>query len=183
MPPARIAKSTIPPVFVQIGRQWMARMRPTSAPLTRYCGAERKSIAFLTNSTRDMRRLHRPRNAAVLADAPEVDRHQEGRDERDPDAVEDVEAQERARANEASAEQAEARVVGRGHELDVADLEQVRGGALDSEQRRGGGHVRADRDGPDRQLVPRQQVSREREEQREDEQDHADDPVELPGRL
>src|SRR5262249_18269909 len=109
MPPARIAKSAIPPSFVQIGRQWIPRIRPISAPLTRYCGAERKSIAFLTNSTRNMRRLHRSRNAAVFADAPEMDRHQERRDQRDSDAVEDVEAQQRARADEASAEQAEAR--------------------------------------------------------------------------
>src|SRR5215831_2243126 len=34
----------------------------------------------------------RPRDPAVLADAPEVDRHQDGRDQRDEDAVEHVEA-------------------------------------------------------------------------------------------
>ena len=54
--------------------------------------------------------------------------------ERDPDAVEHVEAQERARADEAAAEQAEARVVGRRDELDVADLEQARARALDAER-------------------------------------------------
>ena len=40
-------------------------------------------------------------------------------------------------------------------------------------------HVGTDGHGPERQLVPRQQVAGEREQQREREQDHADDPVEL----
>jgi hypothetical protein len=60
-----------------------------------------------------------------------MDRHQERRHKRDPDAVENVEAQERARAHEASAEEAEARVVGRRDELDVADLQQTRSRPLD----------------------------------------------------
>src|SRR5262244_1786828 len=102
--------------------------------------------------------LHRPGNAAVLPDPPEVDGHQERRDERDPHTVEDVETQERARADKPPAEEAEARVVGGRDELDVADLQQARARPLDADERRRRGHVRSDRDGPDRELVPREQV-------------------------
>src|SRR5439155_250023 len=44
-------------------------------------------------------------------------------------------------------------------------------------------HVGADRHGPDRELVPGQQVAGEREEERQDEEHDPDAPVELPGRL
>src|SRR5262245_231688 len=44
-------------------------------------------------------------DAAVLADAPEVDRHEHHGDHRHGDAVEDVETQERLLADEAPAEQ------------------------------------------------------------------------------
>src|SRR5437867_13140385 len=40
--------------------------------------------------------LHRSGNAAVLADAPEVHGHQDGGHDGDPDAVQDIEADERA---------------------------------------------------------------------------------------
>ena len=46
--------------------------------------------------------------------------------ERDADAVEHVEAQQRAGADEPAAEQREPRVVGGRDELDVPDLEQTR---------------------------------------------------------
>ena len=42
---------------------------------------------------------------------------------------------------------------------------------------------RADRDRPDRELVPGQQVARERQSERQEQQDDADDPVELAWRL
>src|SRR5688500_2455217 len=122
-------------------------------------------------------------DAAVLADAPEVHGHEERRDERDPDAVEDVEPQERAGSDEANYEQRDAGVVRRGDELDVADLEQAGARTLDPEERSGRGHVRSDRDRPDRELVPREEIPGEREQQGEHEQNDADDPVELAGRL
>src|SRR5687768_2698839 len=50
------------------------------------------------------------RDAAVLADAPEVDRHQERGDERDADAVQHVEADERGVADGPAADQGEAGV-------------------------------------------------------------------------
>src|SRR5437016_2720715 len=53
----------------------------------------------------------RPREA-VAADAPEVHRHEQARDQRDEDAVEDVEAEERVGADLAPAEEEGARVVG-----------------------------------------------------------------------
>ena len=56
-------------------------------------------------------------------------------------------------------------------------------GPSKSEEGRGAGHVRTDRDRPDRQLIPRQQVAGEREQQRQHQQDHADDPVEFARRL
>src|SRR2546425_9451733 len=57
----------------------------------------------------------RPREA-VAADAPEVHRHEEARDQRDEDAVQDVEAEQRVRADLASAEEEGARVVDRSEE-------------------------------------------------------------------
>ena len=51
------------------------------------------------------------------------------------------------------------------------------------EHRRVTHHVRADGDRPERQLVPRQQVAGEREQQGERQQDDADHPVELARRL
>ena len=67
----------------------------------------------------------------------------------------------------------------------LADLEAAQQQAVDRrvEQRRVAAHVRADRDRPERDLVPRQQVAGEAEHDRAEEQDHADDPVELTRRL
>src|SRR5438874_1720567 len=87
MPPAMSANSTSPPLFVQTGRQRIRRTSPISAAVTRYCGAERKSIAFLRSVTGFIA-LHRSRDAAVLPDAPEMHRHQEGGDQGDAHAVE-----------------------------------------------------------------------------------------------
>ena len=52
-----------------------------------------------------------------------------------------------------------------------------------AEDRRVPHHVRADGDGPQGELVPRQQVAGERQQQSEHQQDHADHPVELTRRL
>ena len=54
----------------------------------------------------------RSRNPAVLPHAPEVDRHQHRNPERQTDAVQDVEPQQRALADERPAEEREARIVG-----------------------------------------------------------------------
>ena len=56
-------------------------------------------------------------------------------------------------------------------------------GAFVTEKRRGAGHVGTDRDGPDGQLIPRQQVAGERQQEREQQQDDADHPVELARRF
>ena len=64
--------------------------------------------------------LERSRDAAVLADAPEVDRHQHGDAERQADAVQHVEPQQRALADERAAEQREPRIVGRVNQRHVA---------------------------------------------------------------
>src|SRR5262249_50010478 len=138
IPPPRSAKRAIPPFLVQTGRQWIRSTSPISAAVTRYCGADRKSMTVLRSVIGFMGRLDPSRDTAALGDAPEVHRHQEGCHQRDPDAVEHVEAQERAGADEAAAEKPEPRIVGRSDELDVADLEQTRPRALDAQERRRG---------------------------------------------
>ena len=65
-------------------------------------------------------------------------------------------------------------------DLDAAEQHEAH---LVAEHRRVAHHVGAHRDRPQRQLVPRQQVAGERQQQREREQDDPDHPVELPGRL
>src|SRR5581483_886524 len=67
---------------------------------------------------------------AVAPDAPEVDGEEEARHERDEDAVQDVEPQQRVRAHLAAAEQERARVVDRVH------AEQLLERPLVSEERR-----------------------------------------------
>src|SRR5207302_7375233 len=64
--------------------------------------------------------LQRSRNPSVLAYAPEMNRHQHGNDQRQADAVQHVESQQRAFADERAAEQREPRVVGRVNQRDVA---------------------------------------------------------------
>src|ERR1044071_6941248 len=54
--------------------------------------------------------LHGTRDAAVLADAPEVDRHEEGGDERGADAVQHVEAGQGGVAGGPAADESEAGV-------------------------------------------------------------------------
>src|SRR5689334_9318902 len=59
------------------------------------------------------RPLERTRDASVLADAPEMDRHQHGDAKRQADAVQYVEPQQRAFADKRAAEQREPSIVGR----------------------------------------------------------------------
>src|SRR5215470_1732479 len=94
----------------------------------------------------------------VPPDAPEVDGHEETRDQRDEDAVQDVEAEQRVRADLAPAEEERARVV------DVVEpWDELVPGALVPEDGRGASHVGADRHRPDRELIPGQEIARERE--------------------
>ena len=90
---------------------------------------------------------------------------------------------ERFFTDESGTEQAEAGVGAVGDHVDAADREQLLPRPLVAEDRRRAGHVRPDRDGPDGKLIPRQQIAREGEEQREQQQNHADHPVEFPRRL
>ena len=67
--------------------------------------------------------LQRPADAAVLPDAPEVHDHQHGRDERDEDAVQNVEAQQRRGPDQAAGGEQRAGVVA------SVDAEQIRDNA------------------------------------------------------
>src|SRR6266851_6150354 len=116
-------KRATPPFRVQSGRQRIAASTPINMSVTRYCGAERKLTTALAKLTRNIAALHRPRDAAVLADAPEVHGHQKRGDQGDADAVEHVETQQGSRPHEPAAQEPETRVVGGGDELDVADLQ------------------------------------------------------------
>src|SRR5918994_347353 len=171
----------------QTARRLIAKKKRMAASVMKMGGSVRKLMASLRALTMAMGEglasLEWPGDPAVLADAPEVHRHQDPGHERDADAVQDVEAQERSLAHEASAQQREARIGAGVDHLHAAQGQELRAGALVAEQRRGAGHVRADGDGPDGELVPGQQVAREREQQREHQQDHAHVPVELAGRL
>src|SRR3989475_8742295 len=88
--------------------------------------------------------LERRAREAVAPDPPEVDGHEETRDQRDEDAVEDVEAEQRVRTDLAPAEEEGARVV------DVVEArDQLVAGPLVAEDRRRPAHVGADGHRPD----------------------------------
>src|SRR5947209_20527256 len=97
--------------------------------------------------------------------------------------MQDVEAQQRGGTDGPAAYEGEAGIVTRMDESYVPEFYEPRHGALISRAGCGARHVRADRDRPDRELIPRQQISGERQEQRQDEEDDADVPVELAWRL
>src|SRR6187401_2514119 len=103
-------------------------------------------------------RLEWTADPAVLTHAPEVHRHQHRDAERQTDAVQHVEPQQRAFADERPAQQRESRVVGRMDQLDVAERQERGARTLVTEERCRARHVRADRDSPDGELIPRQQV-------------------------
>src|SRR5215211_3130264 len=86
-------------------------------------------------------RLERAGDAAVLADTPEVDRHQEGRHQRQKDDVQRIEADQRVLPD---------LVVTAEHEV-----------YLLPHQWRSATNVGANRDCPKSQLIPRQQVAGE----------------------
>src|SRR5713101_8699332 len=123
------------------------------------------------------RGLQRAGDAAVLPDAPEVQDHQDGGDDGDEDAVQDVEAQQGRRPHHRARRQESARIVARRH----AQLRPE--GPLVAEQGRRARHVGADGHRPDGELVPGQQVAGEGEQERQREEVDADHPVELARRL
>src|SRR5215470_4460113 len=182
IPRPKQLKRTMPPFLLQRGRQWIAARTRMSIAVTRYCGADRKLMTDLRKWISGMA-SDRTRDAAVFPHAPEVHRHQKGGHERNADAVEHIETQQGTRADETPAEQSESSVVGRGHQRNVSDLQEACARPLNADERRRGSHVGTDRDRPDGELVPRQQITGEGEKQSQHEQDHADDPIEFTRRL
>src|SRR5262245_6085920 len=83
---------------VQTKRERSERKNSRIARLMNSHGAVSRLTKALSSSTIG-RRLDRARDAAVLADAPEVDGHQDPGDERYPHAMQDVEPQQRALAD------------------------------------------------------------------------------------
>src|SRR5262245_61897750 len=167
--------------LVHTSASWIDARRRTIEIPNRISGRVRKLMKSTTRGSAPV--LQGSADAAVLADAPEVHGHQDRRDDGDRDAVEDVEAQQRLPADEPPAEERVADVVARVDERDPVHVEEVAERALVPDARVRAGHVRADGHGPDRELVPRQEVAGEGEEQRQHEQHDADAPVELPRRL
>src|SRR5438105_2090471 len=102
-------------------------------------------------------------DAAILSDAPEVDGDQETGGERERDDVQHIETQKCVRSELESAKHHEAELV--------------------ADERRRAGDLVADGHRPERELVPRKQVSGVRDQDREEEEERADDPVELSRRL
>src|SRR6185437_2201489 len=94
-----------------------------------------------------------------------------------------VEPQQRVAAHEASAQQYESRVRAGMDEGDITHFQEARTRPFMPEERRSAGHITADRDGPDSQLIPRQQIAGETQQQRQNKQDDADPPIEFSGWL
>src|SRR6185369_9529218 len=106
-------------------------------------------------------------NAAVTADTPEVNRHQKPCNQWQSDAVQHVESKQGALPDKSSAEQTESRVAGIRHQTNIAKREQRRSGPFISQEWRCASHVASDGDGPHCQLIPRQQITSEAEQQRQ----------------
>src|SRR5262245_19203530 len=116
-------KSTRPSVIpsatlgrVQTCANWMLARKSTIAATKNHCGV----VIQLMNESNacSMGRLlalglQGSADAAVLPDAPEVDGHQDHRDDGHRDAVQHVEAEQRLLADEPAAEQRVADVVAR----------------------------------------------------------------------
>src|SRR5438270_8836967 len=136
----------------------MARARPdwTLTSSWSWIGAPTLRFSAIPSSP-----LQRTGDAAVLTDAPEVQDHEDGGDDGDEDAVQDVEAEQGRRANHRSRGQKGAGVVARSHPQLRSERPFV------PEQRRGARHVGADGHRPDGQLIPGEQISGEGEQERE----------------
>ena len=105
--------------------------------------------------------------------------HQDGRRERDEDAVQHVESKQGVGSDQRSSQEAESGIGARVYQRDTADLEQRGPRTLIAQDGRRPGHVRADRNRPHGQLVPWQEIACKRQEQRQNEENDADAPVEL----
>src|SRR3984893_7705215 len=118
----------------------------------------RSRAAIRSRASVAMLKLQPPAEA-IFSDSPEVDDHQQERRQRQAHDVQHVEAQQRVVTDDAPTDQQVPRV-----------------GAGD---RRVLGHVGADGDGPDGELVPGQQVTGKAQQQRDQQQQGAHAPVEL----
>src|SRR5262245_602303 len=81
-------------------------------------------------SSSSRQQLQRSADAAVFSHPPEVYGHQHRDAERQADAVQHVEAQQRAFTDERPAEQREPRIVGRMNQFHVAEREERRARTL-----------------------------------------------------
>ena len=140
-----------------------------------FCVTARPSLSVL-----NLRFQHDRRgtgDASVFAHAPEVHHHECRGDDRNRYAVPDVGAQQGIGIHDRAAQQPEANVIERRHPQHVAE------GAVVTQQRRRPRHVGSNRYGPETELIVRQQVAGEAEQQGQDQQKHSYHPVELPRRL
>ena len=94
--------------------------------------------------------------AAILANAPEMNRDKQNRDQRQNHAVQHVEAQQRIGIHLVAAQHQEVNLV--------------------ADDRHGGRDIRTDRDRPERQLIPGQQIAGVAEQQRDQKQDRLRSP-------
>src|SRR5438445_4887220 len=100
-------------------------------------------------------------DSAVFADAPEVQDHQDRGDDGDEDSVQAVAGEQGQSEHDRFLRQQRTRVGARAHHQQLTER------SFGAKQRSGARHVGAHRHRPDRQLVPRQQVAGERQQERE----------------
>src|SRR6266571_1771458 len=145
---SRKSRARVPMVRATFGFQNALNRREArkrnAARLMKSQGVVRALIAPFRSSTMGpLPSSQGPGDAAVFPDPPEVDRHQDPRHQRDPHAVEHVEAEERAFAHEPPPEEREARVGARVDHGHVAHPQELRPRPLVAENGSGPGHVRA----------------------------------------
>src|SRR5437867_9427702 len=112
-----------------------------------------------------------------------MDSHQEPGYQWQSDTVKNVEAKQRRFADETTAQQGKTRVTLIIDEGDITQFQKSGTRTLVSSERRGTSHIAAHSDRPDGELVPRQQIAGKAQQQRQNEKDHADIPVELARRI
>ena len=112
-----------------------------------------------------------------------MDSHQEPGYQRQADTVKNVEAKQRRFADETTAQQGKTRVTLIIDEGDITQFQKSRTRTLVSSERRRASHIAAHSDRPDGELVPRQQIAGKAQQQRQNQQDDADSPVEFSRRL
>src|SRR6516165_7527336 len=122
-------------------------------------------------------------DSAVLADAPEMNGNEQGCSERHGHAVQNIEAQERCFAHGFAAQEQETRIGAGVYEWHVTNLQESGPWAFITDERMGSSHVATNRDGPDSQLIPRQQVPGETQEEGKHQKYDTNTPVEFAGRF